>query len=167
MDKNIRQSGLKENAVTVEVPSAAAMESLGGKLARKCPPGCRIFVQGPLGAGKTTLIRGFLRSLGYRGTVKSPTYTLVEPYLLDDKTIYHFDFYRITSPSELESIGVRDYFDQTSICLVEWPEKGGSMLGTPDLLVHITLCEPVRRVDFQASSRVGHDLHSSLKGSES
>ena len=156
------QSGLKEHTLRIEVPTAKDMEALGGKLALDCPAGCRIFVQGPLGAGKTTLVRGFLRTLGFAGTVKSPTYTLVEPYFLDKHTVYHFDFYRIASPEELESIGLRDYFDRTAICLVEWPENAGSLLGPPDLLIHIIMCEQGRRVEFQSLSRIGSDLLSSL-----
>ena len=155
MVKTAGQSGLKEQALLIEVPSALDMETLGGKLARNSPAGSRIFVQGPLGAGKTTLIRGFLRALGYAGTVKSPTYTLVEPYFLDKKHIYHFDLYRITVPAELEFIGLRDYFEQSATCLVEWPEKAGSMLGTADLRIVITVCPEGRRVHVQASSPAG------------
>jgi len=164
VDKKTRQSGLKEHALTVEVPSVIEMESLGGTLARHCSSGLRIFVQGPLGAGKTTLVRGFLRALGFAGTVKSPTYTLVEPYFLDQHTVYHFDFYRITSPSELESIGIRDYFDRSSICLVEWPEKAGTKLGTADLWIIITMCDQGRRVELQALSQAGLELLTSVKG---
>ena len=155
MVKTAGQSGLKEPALLIKVPSALDMESLGGKLARQCPGGSRIFVQGPLGAGKTTLVRGFLRALGYAGTVKSPTYTLVEPYFLDKKTIYHFDLYRIIEPVELEYIGLRDYFEQSATCLVEWPEKAGPVLGTADLSIVITVCPEGRQVHVQASSPAG------------
>jgi len=134
------------------------MEGLGGRLALNCPSGCRIFVQGPLGAGKTTLVRGFIRALGFTGTVKSPTYTLVEPYFLEKHTVNHFDFYRIASPAELESIGLRDYFDQSAICLVEWPEKAGTVLGAGDLLIGITLTEQGRQVVLQALNPVGKAL---------
>ena len=156
------QSVLKEHAQRIEVPTAKDMEVLGGRLALNCAAGCRIFVQGPLGAGKTTLVRGFIRALGFSGTVKSPTYTLVEPYFLDKKTIYHFDFYRITSPEELESIGLRDYFDRSAICLVEWPEKAGPLLGAGDLLIGITMREQGREVILQALNPVGMGLIESL-----
>jgi len=149
----------------VDVPSAADMEDLGGRLARQCPAGCRIYVRGPLGAGKTTLVRGFLRALGFTGTVKSPTYTLVEPYSLAQHTVIHFDFYRIAEPAELDTIGVRDYFDRSAICLVEWPEKAGACLETPDLLIGITFPKDLgtesaghRRVELQSKSTTGAAL---------
>lgn len=151
-----------EQSQLIEVPSAIDMEALGGRLARQSPPGCRIFVQGPLGAGKTTLVRGFLRELGFKGTVKSPTYTLVDSYFLDNKTIYHFDLYRITDPVELETIGVRDYFDRSAICLVEWPEKAGTVLGTADLLVVMTMYTEGRRVTLLAMGPVGAAIINSL-----
>jgi len=121
----------------LEIPDAAAMEQLGARIAAHCPPGARIFLQGALGTGKTTFVRGFLRGLGYDGFVKSPTFTLIEPYRVTGRDIYHIDLYRMQEAAELESIGLRDYFDQEGICLVEWPEKGGAALGRPDL--HITL----------------------------
>lgn len=157
------QSGLKEPALQMGVPSAEDMESLGGKLARHCPSGSRIYVQGPLGAGKTTLVRGFLRAEGYTGTVKSPTYTLLEPYILDKKIIYHFDFYRISETSELETIGVRDYFDGSAICLVEWPEHAGSILEAPDLHILISMAGTGRRVSIEAGTPLGESIIHTLK----
>jgi len=148
------QSGLKEHTLRIEVLTAEDMAALGGRLALNCPSGCRILIQGPLGAGKTTLVRGFLRALGFAGTVKSPTYTLVEPYILEKYTVYHFDFYRIASPEELESIGLRDYFDRSAICLVEWPENAGPLSGQGDLHIGITLCAQGRQVVLQALSPV-------------
>jgi len=138
------------------------MERLGGRLARNCPSGCRIFVEGPLGAGKTTLVRGFIQALGFSGTVKSPTYTLVEPYFLEKHTVFHFDFYRIATPEELESIGLRDYFDRSAICLVEWPDKAGPVLEAGDLLIVIAMGDQGREVILQAKSAVGMGLIQSL-----
>jgi len=153
----------------VDIPSAADMEELGGRLARQCPAGSRIYIHGPLGAGKTTLVRGFLWALGFTGTVKSPTYTLVEPYNLDQHTVIHFDFYRIAAPVELDTIGVRDYFDRSAICLVEWPEKAGTFLETPDLLIGIAFLKDRgrvsanhRRVEIQSMSITGEALLSKL-----
>lgn len=153
----------------VDITSAADMEDLGGRLARHCPAGGRLYMRGPLGAGKTTLVRGFLRALGFAGTVKSPTYTLVEPYNLNKHTVIHFDFYRIAQPVELETIGVRDYFDRSAICLVEWPEKAGACLEAPDLLIAITFgtdrgtgSADHRRVELQSMSATGEALLAQL-----
>jgi tRNA threonylcarbamoyladenosine biosynthesis protein TsaE len=140
------------------VRSAGEMEALGRRLAERCPPGARIHLQGELGAGKTTLVRGFLRGLGHRGTVKSPTYTLVEPYVIDNKRIYHFDLYRLGDPEELEAIGLRDYLDGESRCLVEWPERGEGVLPAPDLAVRIHILEQGREVALEPLSAAGRAL---------
>ena len=139
----------------LDVPDVAAMENLGGNIAKNCPVGTKVFLQGALGAGKTTLVRGFLREFGYSGVVKSPTYTLIEPYEIKGSTVYHFDLYRLNAPEELETIGLRDYFDQAAICLVEWPEKAGSRLGVPDLLVHIEDRKGHRQVFLDAQGPLG------------
>ena len=128
------------------VATAADMEALGGRLARACGAGCTIHLRGELGTGKTTLVRGFLHSLGQRGTVKSPTYTLVEPYELGGRHIYHFDLYRLSDPEELEFLGVRDYVSPDAVCLIEWPERGGALLPPADLVVDISYQDTARRV---------------------
>ncbi len=139
------------------------MEALGGKVALGCPPGIRLFLRGELGAGKTTFVRGFLRQLGFKGAVKSPTYTLVEPYSFAEKPVYHFDLYRLNSPDELELIGLRDYFSPSAICLVEWPEKAGTRLGQPDLMIQFEFFEMGRKLVFEAKTPAGEALLQSLK----
>lgn len=116
----------------IDIPNEEAMERLGALLARLLSAPALVFLQGDLGMGKTTLARGFMRERGHPGTVKSPTYTLVEPYELQGETIYHFDLYRLCDPEELEFMGIRDYLDR-SIALVEWPDKGAGMLPKADL----------------------------------
>ncbi len=146
----------------LDIIDAPAMEALGQKLASLCPPGCKLFLQGELGAGKTTLVSGFLRGHGYEGIVKSPTYTLIEPYQLNDLEIYHFDLYRINDPEELESIGIRDYFSGSGICLLEWPEKGAALLGSPDIFIQIQYQDDQRKVSLEAKTSAGKDIISAF-----
>ena len=109
------------------------MINFAAELAATLSSGNTVFLQGDLGAGKTTIVRGILRYFGHKGAVKSPTYTLVEPYSLNDRELYHFDLYRLGDPEELEYMGGRDYFDSSAICLVEWPEKADGFLPKPDI----------------------------------
>lgn len=125
------------SAPDISLPSARACERLGGRLADLLTPPCLIYLCGELGAGKTTLVRGFLRALGYRETVKSPTYTLVEPYTFADYTVYHFDLYRLNDAEELEYLGFRDFLDQRAIIFIEWPERGGGAMPEPNLRIHL------------------------------
>jgi len=120
-----------------ELANSAATLKLGSSLARRCPIPTVIHLQGDLGAGKTTLARGFLRGLGFPGSVKSPTYTLLEPYELERCSVYHLDLYRLTSPEELEYIGARECLHPRAIWLVEWPAHGGELLPVADLIVEL------------------------------
>ena len=139
-----------------------AMEQLGSQLAVHCPKGSLIYFQGGLGAGKTTCVRGFLRGLGYAGKVKSPTYTLVEPYQLDEFLVYHFDLYRITDPQELETMGLRDYLDGEATCLLEWPERASAVLTEPDLWLQIDTQPRYRQVTITANTPRGQSCLQAL-----
>jgi len=105
--------------------------------------GLQVQLLGDLGAGKTTLVRATLRGLGHTGRVRSPTYTLVEPYVLErpagELALYHFDLYRFTDPAEWADAGFREYFDSGAVCLVEWPQRAGTLLGVPDLVFSLGL----------------------------
>jgi tRNA threonylcarbamoyladenosine biosynthesis protein TsaE len=139
--------------------SEQELVALASELAKHSNRDLVIFLQGDLGAGKTTFARGFLRGCGVEGIVKSPTYTLVEPYQLDDeKMCYHFDLYRLVDAEELEFTGARDYFDGHSVCLVEWPEKAEGFLPVPDLVCKLEHHASGRKATFSASSERGRDV---------
>lgn len=113
--------------------------SYGEQLAKQLKPGQLIYLRGNLGAGKTTLVRGILHGLGYQNKVKSPTFTLVEPYEFAAFNLYHFDLYRLEDSHELEALGFRDYVNPNSICLIEWPEKAVDFLPAADLDIHLEI----------------------------
>lgn len=135
---------LMDNNFTLELVDEAATLAFGSALGKAIIPNLTIYLHGDLGAGKTTLVRGLLRGLGFSGKVKSPTYTLVEPYenLMTKNgalNLYHFDLYRFNDEEEWESAGFRDYFNATSVCLIEWPEKAAHILPMPDIDIHFRI----------------------------
>lgn len=140
------------------IPDEQAMLASGAALAKVCSAPAIIFLYGNLGAGKTTFSRGFLRGFGFQGNVKSPTYTIVEPYELNNIIIFHFDFYRIHDMHELEFIGIQDYFTPNSICLVEWPEQGGTLLPPADLSCYIETKDLGREMKIIPHSEQGHAI---------
>ncbi|WP_022977119.1 tRNA (adenosine(37)-N6)-threonylcarbamoyltransferase complex ATPase subunit type 1 TsaE [Nevskia ramosa] len=128
------------SCLTIKLADDAATEALGARLAAETTsrPGGVIYLQGTLGAGKTTLARGFLRSLGVSGSIRSPTYTLIEPYRIGDQDLLHMDLYRLKHPDELEGLGLDDYAPSRCWWLVEWPECGTGFLPPASLVVRLS-----------------------------
>ena len=139
------------------------MQALGARLASMGQAGGFIYLQGELGSGKTTLVRGLLHALGHMGAVKSPTFALLEPYSIEGLSVYHFDLYRLADPEELEFMGFRDYFREDSLCLVEWPELGGDFLPEPDLRLQLSHAGSARDVDITAESARGEAMLEQLQ----
>lgn len=146
--------------------SSEATEQLGKELSNLIFPlkqAFTIHLLGELGAGKTCFSRGFIQGLGVSGSVKSPTYTLVEPYDIDARKLFHFDLYRLADPEELEFLGIRDYLDADSILLIEWPSKGEGLLPPPDMKISIEFIEPGRNIVVEALSAKAQEVIQLLK----
>lgn len=141
---------------------ADATVAFGKMIAAACHHGSTIYLHGDLGSGKTTLTRGIVQGKGHIGHVKSPTYTLVEPYQLRDWQVNHFDLYRLADPEELEFIGIRDYFGERQLNIVEWPERGQGILPTADLEIELFYVSEQRRLEIWANTDVGKEILSKM-----
>lgn len=145
----------------------AGTAALGAALARALAPGLTIYLHGDLGAGKTALTRALLHAAGHAGHVKSPTYTLVEPYRVElgeiAVDVMHFDLYRLASPEEFLDAGFREYFNANTICIIEWPEKAARVLPAPDIEVLLSINGSGRDIELQALSAQGSQCLDRLK----
>jgi len=152
------------------LPAEADTEAIGAALAATLRPGLRIWLQGNLGMGKTTLTRGLLRALGHEGKVKSPTYTLIEPYVVSRLDLYHFDFYRFNSPEEYLDAGLDEYFASQGVCVVEWPDKAAPYLPPPDLEIRLETHDSGRFVEIDGKTDAGRtcviELGKALRGAD-
>ena len=144
-----------DTALSFALADEAATLALGAALAPLLMPGLAIFLEGDLGAGKTTLVRGLLRALGYQGKVRSPTYTLVELYAISGLNLYHFDFYRFEQPEEYLDAGLDEYFQGDGVCLVEWPDQAGAYLPSADLRIRLSVVGAGRGAEILAASPRG------------
>lgn len=135
--------------MNVKLATADETEAFGGAIWQALPESCLVFLHGDLGAGKTTLVRGMLRSAGFQGAVKSPTYNLVEEYQYGGYTLFHFDLYRLQDPEELEWIGIDDYLRQPARCFIEWPEMGRGVLPQPDIEIKLNIVAGSREVELK------------------
>ncbi len=132
---------------TLELADEAATLQAGREFSKQLNAGAVVYMHGDLGAGKTTFVRGVLQGLGHAGKVKSPTYTLVEPYVVSRFNLYHFDLYRFIDEDEWYAAGFNEYFNEDSVCLVEWPEKAERILPTPSFDVKLSLLNNSEQAD--------------------
>ena len=146
-----------------EIRSEQEMEAFGGAIAIAAREDIRIYLSGGLAAGKTTFARGFVRARGHDGAVKSPTFTLVESYELGARYVHHFDLYRLADEEELDYIGIDEYFDAGTDCLVEWPERAGGTLTTPDLEICFEVIGKTRRLQIKGYGLMAEKLLEMLK----
>lgn len=161
---------MRQSRLSVTAADAEATEAVGTALAAALPAGTHgllVTLGGELGAGKTTLARAMLRRWGVTGTVRSPTYTLVEPYESDGRSILHFDLYRLVGPTELEALGYRELRASGTLSLLEWPERGGDAIGPPDIACEIAWLGDGRRLDFASGSAAGRAWLAALQAQPS
>jgi tRNA threonylcarbamoyladenosine biosynthesis protein TsaE len=140
----------------------SATLGLGAAIASFAAPGLVVYLDGDLGAGKTTLVRGLLRALGDTGPVKSPTYTLVELHAISGLDLYHFDFYRFNQAEEYLDAGLDEYFDGRGVCVVEWPQRAAPYLAPPDLHIRLTVHGAGRDASIEAASKRGRQCLTSF-----
>jgi len=155
---------MSERELQFEAADEAAQVALGQRIAAACGKEAVLYLRGELGAGKTTLTRGLMRGFGYDGPVKSPTYTLIEPYELPGRRVNHLDLYRVGDPGELEYLGLRELTAQPGVMLVEWPERGEGWLPQADLDIRIDYRGAGRSVHVDAASPRGESMLKALKG---
>ncbi|RTL56459.1 MAG: tRNA (adenosine(37)-N6)-threonylcarbamoyltransferase complex ATPase subunit type 1 TsaE [Rhodocyclaceae bacterium] len=151
-----------DNRLSLTLPDEAATLALGAALAQVLAIGDLVTLEGDLGAGKTTLVRGLLQGLGYQGKVKSPTYSLVEPHVVSGLNLYHFDFYRLNQPEEYLEAGLDEYFAGQGVCLVEWPDKAAPYLPAPDLRVELAVAGDGRQAWLSAFTERGRRCLSAI-----
>jgi len=147
----------------ITISTEDEMVAVGAHLGVAIASGGVLYLRGDLGAGKTTFCRGLIRSFGYQGAVKSPTYTLVEPYLFNNTSVYHFDLYRLGDPEELEFMGIREYFDKDAVCLLEWPDKGEGVIPSADIELTIKKIKKERQLQFVAAGSQGEQVLSAFQ----
>ena len=140
---------------TRELPDEAATLEAGRQFAQELQSGLTVYLHGDLGTGKTTFVRGVLQGLGYNGKVKSPTYTLVEPYVVSKYNLYHFDLYRFNDVEEWEMAGFREYFNDESVCFVEWPEKAGKLIPAADIDIYLQHQAQGRSLRIHSNTQLG------------
>ncbi|MBX9712246.1 MAG: tRNA (adenosine(37)-N6)-threonylcarbamoyltransferase complex ATPase subunit type 1 TsaE [Pseudomonadaceae bacterium] len=150
------------SVVTLHIEGEEAMLALGARLAALTEGRGTLYLHGDLGAGKTTLSRGIIRGLGHVGAVKSPTFTLVEPYEIGTCKVFHFDLYRLADPEELEFMGIRDYFEDDALCLIEWPERGVGVLPKADLDITIAAHAGARSLSLRPQGARGESWCAAL-----
>lgn len=153
------------DTVQWQVADEAALVDLGGSLASPSAGVDRIYLYGELGSGKTTLVRGLLQGLGHQGAVKSPTFSLVEPYRIGGRDIFHFDLYRLKDAEELEFMGVRDYLEGGGLCLIEWADRAAGFLPVPDIAITISKTDKGRMVHLESHTDSGHQFVSRVRAS--
>ena len=144
--------------ITLSLPSEPQTQAVGRLLAPQLSAPLLCFFRGELGAGKTSMIRAILQSIGIQGSIKSPSYTLIEPYEIDHTHIYHMDLYRLGSPDELDWLGIRDYLHEKSICLIEWPERGAGSLPNADLEFDLSYQGDGRQLILRSQSFRGEQI---------